>query len=45
MPMDKESEVDQLYKDAYFYHLVKLGKSDFIAEYEANRYMLQKKKL
>jgi len=45
MPMDKETEVDKLYKDAYFFHLVKLGLSDFLAECEVNRFMLQKKKL
>jgi hypothetical protein len=42
--MPNESDVDQLYKDAYFFHLVNRGLSDFLAEYEANKAMLQKKK-
>jgi hypothetical protein len=43
--MPNESDVDQLYKDAVFFHLVNKGLSDFLAEYEANRFMLRKKKL
>jgi hypothetical protein len=42
--MGKEDDVDQLIKDAVFYHLVRNGKTDFQAEYEASKYMMQKKK-
>ncbi len=43
--MKNEDDVDQLYKDAVFYSLVRKGLTDFQAEYQANKFMMQKKKL
>jgi hypothetical protein len=43
--MPTESDIDKLYKDAYFFHLIKKGLSDYMAEFEANRYIRDKKEL
>jgi len=43
--MQNESDVDQLYKDAYIFHLVRNGLTDFQAEFQANKLMMLKKKL
>jgi hypothetical protein len=42
MNMSNESELDQLYKDAYISHLIRQGYTDYLAEVEANRRIIQK---
>ena len=43
--MSKESDIEQLYKDACYIHLVQKGLSRFMAEFETNRMIQQKKEL
>jgi hypothetical protein len=43
--MPRESDIEQLYKDAIYIHLVQKGLSHFMAEFETNRMIQQKKEL
>ena len=43
--MSRDSDIEQLYKDACYFHLIDKGLSQFMAEFETNRRMQQKKEL
>jgi len=42
--MSSETDLEQLYKDACFIHLVQKGLSEFMAEVETNRIIMRRKK-
>lgn len=45
MKIMNESDLERLYKDAYISHLVRQGFTDYMAEVEANRKIINKKGL
>jgi len=43
--MQEETDIERLYKDACIFHFIRLGFSEYLAEVEANRILMQKNKL